>query len=182
LRKLIASSLLVIHLFNLGGYLAVHQYLVYRSQQFYNQQTKKGLYDIFDVSEIKVPFRSLGVKESENFRQLTGSVRFRDASYNYVAVRKTRDTLYLLCVPNYETTVLVTHDVIRVPAIKDIPVPKKDHVPYTGILMPVGFIFTFQYAAIRPPVIGVIKNSTAYRYMLINRHIDIPKQPPELSC
>lgn len=172
----------MIHLFNLGGYMIVHQYLVYKSDQFYNEQAKKGLYNIFDVSEIKVPYHSAEIKDSKSFHEVSGSVRFKNASYNYVAVQKTRDTLHLLCVPNYETTILASHNVISIPNIKDIPVPKKEHVPFAGVLLPTGFIFTFHYAAIEPPVIGLIKNSTAYHYTLVSRHIDIPKQPPRLFC
>jgi hypothetical protein len=182
LKKTTAILLLIIHLFNLGGYLVVRQYLVYRSDQFYNEQVKKGLYNIFDVSEIKVPFHSPGIKDSKNFREVSGSVRFQNASYNYVAVRTTRDTLHLLCIPNYETTILAKHNIIWVPGIKDIPVPKKEHVPYAGVLLPAGFIFTFHYAAVEPPVIGLIKSSTAYHYTLVSRHIDIPKQPPQRFC
>lgn len=174
--------LLMIQLFNLGGYMVVRQYLVYKSDQFYNEQAKKGLYNIFDVSEIKVPYHSAGIKDSKSFREVFGSVRFQNASYNYVAVQMTRDTLHLLCIPNYETTILANHNVISVPGIKDIPVPKKEHVPYASILLPAGFIFTFHYEAVKPPVIGLIKNSTAYHWLLMSRHIDIPKQPPRLFC
>ncbi len=182
-RRIAAIFLLTMYLYDLGGYLGIRQYTgLYRSDRFYNEQTKKGLYDIFDVSEIKVPFNSAGITDWKYYRQISGQVRFRHSSYNYVALRKTRDTLYLLCLPHYEATHLLTHNIISVPSIKDIPVPKKEHVPYVGILLPPCSIFTFHYAAISPPVIGLIKNSTAYSYMLISRPINIPKQPPKLFC
>ena len=182
MKRAAAIFLLLIYMYDLGGYLGIRQYMVYQSDRFYNEQTKKGLYNIFDVSEIKVPFHSAGITDWKSFRQISGSVRFQCAAYNYIAILKTRDTLHLLCVPNYKSTRLATHDIIWVPDIKDIPVPKKEHVPYAGTLLPPSFIFAFQYAAITPPVIGFIKNSTAYQYLLISRHIDIPKQPPERNC
>jgi hypothetical protein len=182
LRRIFAMLLLTSYLYDLGGYMGLRQYLVYQSDRFYDEQTQKGLYNIFDVSEIKVPFHSPGITDWKDYKQISGSVRFQRAAYNYVAILKTRDTLHLLCVPNYQTTRLATHNVISIPYLKDVPVPKKEHVPQIDTLLTHSFIFAFHYNAISPPVIGFIKNSTAYNDMLIHRHIDIPKQPPKNNC
>jgi len=130
LKKLIAITLLVSHLFSTGGYIAFYHYLKYRSDVFFNEQTAQNKYNKNDLVEIKIPIEMPNLSDWAAYENVSGTVQFEEASYNYVKMKMTRHAVYLMCVPNYKTTVYSTTNVIVARDIKDIPVPKKDHVPF----------------------------------------------------
>lgn len=130
LKRLITISLLFIYLFNIGGQLAFYQYAVYKTENFFNEQISKNRYNVNDLTEIKIPVNLPDITDGQCYQSLNGQVQFEDASYNYVRIKITRTAIYLVCIPNYATTHLIDQNIIRVKQIKDIPVPKKEHVQF----------------------------------------------------
>src|ERR1700678_4285344 len=122
--------MLTIYLFNIGGQQVFHQLSVYLSNNFFNEQTSKGLYNVNDLTEIKIPVNMPGITDWAGYENIKGQIKFGNSCYNYVKMKITRTTLYLICVPNYETTILTGQNIICAKKVKDIPVSKKEHVPY----------------------------------------------------
>lgn len=122
--------LLFIHLFNIGGQLAFYQYAVYKTERFFNEQINKNLYNVNDLTEIKIPVNMPNITDGQSYQNLSGQVQFEEASYNYVKIKITRSAIYLVCIPNYSTTHLNDQNIIRAKQIKDIPIPKKEHVQF----------------------------------------------------
>jgi hypothetical protein len=180
LKRIATIFLLVTYLYDLGGYLGLRQYLVYRTDRILNEQNKKGVYNIDDLTEVKIPYHSPEVKDWSGFASISGQVQFPNTCYNYVKMRKTRDTLYLLCVPIYESTHLVPGNIVWALHVKDIPVPKKDHIPNVGMFM-LGFKPVYSLIRLQPPFIR-LRSYSDYLSPLIDRHIEIPKQPPKQLC
>lgn len=176
--------LLSVHLFDLGGYLLMHQYLNYRSARFFNEQASKNLYNRHELVEVKIPVSLPGIRDWKSYERISGQIRFKNNSYNYVQMRMTGDTLFLKCVPNYEATTLNAENVIHADPIKDAPVPKKDQVPSSGAIFMGMFCFSAinHHAMLIPPVISLPKLTGFYPQPIIDRHIDIPKQPPRHLC
>ncbi len=103
------------------------QYLVYQSDKFASEQISKDQYDAANLIEVKIPQHMPQVQDWKSYARISGQIRFNNAAYNYVKLRVTKDTLYVQCVPNYQTTKLLTANVITAKQLNDIPVNKKTH-------------------------------------------------------
>jgi len=159
--------------------MAFHQLLVYKAIKFYNAQTSKDLYDVNDLTEIKIPALSPYITDWARYEDVSGRVDFKDASYNYVKMKITKEGIYLMCVPNYSTTRLSPNNVISDKQIKDIPVHPKSHVPFGKIKALDNFKFSFAQFAFNATVKHV-KNLIAERVHGVFSHtLDIPEQPPK---
>jgi len=181
IKKLTALFLLSTLLLNLGGEFAVHQLLVYQSGQFFNRQTSRGLYNVQDLTEVKLPLSMPGVADWKNYESMYGEVRFANTAYNYVKIKITRDAIYLLCVPNYKTTRLCSQNIIHAENMNDIPVPQKQHVPNSKMSILGNYDFVFNRFEFTVP----FKITSAAPVRLINEqfncHLDIAIPPPRAS-
>ena len=133
MKKLIATIFLFILLFNIGGPLAFHEYLVYKSDKLFSRQISLNHYNIDDLTEIRIQVNMPGISDWRSYENLHGRVQFENTAYNYVKIKMTRNAIYLVCIPNYATTHLSDQNIINARQIPDIPVPKKDHVPFGKI-------------------------------------------------
>lgn len=129
LKKIIALFLLSLHFFGLGAGLLAHEVTARRIKAFFEEQTGRGLYNINDLTEVKIPTAFPYVSDQSQYNKVFGEVRFADAAYNYVGMRITRHAIYLLCVPDYSTTKLCGQNIIEVKNIRDIPVNAKGQAP-----------------------------------------------------
>jgi hypothetical protein len=182
LKKFIALLLLNIHFLNIGGQLAVHQYLVYKTDKYYNHQISKGLYNIKDLTEIAIPVNLPNIHDWKNFENIAGQIQFGNTSYNYVKMKITRTAIHLMCIPNYETTRPVDNNVLNAKKVKDIPVSQKDHVPYGKIIMMDNLSLSFVQFEFNCPIKKLQKNVVQPVQRLVHYHQDIPEQPPKISC
>jgi hypothetical protein len=178
LKKLIAITLLFIHLYNIGGQLAFHQYLVYKSDRFFNEQVNKNLYSLDDLTEVKIPVNMPNVADWKGYLNLNGEVRFENSSYNYVKIKITHDAIYLMCVPNYKTTHLSGQNIINARQIKDIPVPHKDHVPFGKIILMTYNHPLIQYAFVSPLIV-IQKETQTDHSAILHSFSSGPVQPPD---
>lgn len=178
MKKQIAIALLVIHLFNLGGQLAFYQYLVYKSDRFFNEQVSKNLYNVDDLTEIKIPANIKNVPNVKGYVNLSGEVRFANASYNYVKIKVTQKAIYLMCIPHYSTTHLAGRNIIYARQIKDIPVPRKEHVPF-GKISIMDYNFPTVNYMFGTPQFALQKKKQTDHSLIPNSCISGPGQPPD---
>jgi len=181
MKRSIAIILLVIYLYNVGGQLVFHQYLVYKSDKFFNEQINKSRYNVNDLTEVIIPVDMPGITDWNSYEHLSGQVKFKNASYNYIKIKVTRTALYLLCIPNYETTHLTDQNIIDARGISDIPVPRKDHVPFGKV----DFVASFIQQVCRYEFLSLV---TALPKNIYNGHAIMPNpfitgrgQPPDLQ-
>jgi hypothetical protein len=92
----------------------------------------------------------------------------------------TREAIYLVCIPNYSTTHLSNQNVIYARQIPDIPVPKKDHVPF-GKLNFAAYNYQFTYYKFSTPAVAVSKISPYNHSLIPNSVIEGPGQPPDMN-
>ncbi|MFC0516884.1 hypothetical protein ACFFGT_21935 [Mucilaginibacter angelicae] len=182
MKKAIALILLNIYLLNLGGQLAVHQYLVYKSDRFFNEQVRKGLYNVNDLTEVTIPVDLPAIHDWRTFENISGHITFGNATYNYVKMRMTRTALHLMCIPNYETTRFADSNVLDAKGIKDIPVSPKEHVPFGKIALQDNLSFSFVQFEFYCPVRYLPKSIVQHKQSPIYHHRDIPEQPPKAAC
>jgi hypothetical protein len=182
LRKTVAGLLLIIYLFNIGGKLLMHQYFEHISANFFKEQTRKGLYNVNDLTEIKLSVNMTDMTDRSAYQDISGQVQFANASYNYVKMKITRHAIYLMCVPNYETTRLNTTNIICAKGIKDAPVHSKEHVPYQKSSSINKFNLSFlQFKfSVFPAQYSKITSQSSSDFTGIC--METPKQPPRLFC
>jgi len=180
MKRLLAHYLLLIHLCNIAGPLALHQYLEYKSDILFNSQISKNRYFVNDLTEIKIPIKTWHIKDWPTFERQFGRVQFKNSAYNYVKIRITKTAIYLLCIPNYKTTRLANQNIIYAPQIPDIPVGKKEHVPFGKINLLsynyFGLIYSFSI-----PFIEVVKNAKYQPGFLSNLCINHQGEPPDIK-
>ena len=181
MKRTIAISLLLLHLFSLYGNFVVHAYCVFQSDKFFEEQISKDKYKLDDLVEVKLPMKMPCIQDWKSFSPINGQVHLENGSYNYVKLKMTRDTIFLMCIPNYKTTTLCQQNIIDARGLRDVPFNKKDHVPFTKTNN-IG-IFNYQVPqytfctpaaifkkAVRRSVRGVIKYA-----------VPGPSQPPDRS-
>jgi len=182
LKKLIAATLLTVYLFNIGGQLALHQYFAYLSDKFFNEQIGRGFYNVGDLTEIKIPVNMPGITNWKGYENIAGQIQFENSCYNYVKMKITRNTLYLMCIPNYKATQLSAQNIIGAKQVKDIPVPKKNHVPYGKTTLLGKFNFAFIQFTFNSPFEST-RVTVGQSVQQLDHHFpDIPEQPPKFSC
>jgi len=178
MKKLVAILLLFIHLYNIGGQLAIYQCLVYQCDRVYDKEIGENHYNIDDLTEIRVPVNMPDVKGWHGYINVSGSIRFKNASYNYVKIKVTSTAIYLVCIPNYATTHIAGYNIIHASQIPDIPVPTKDHVPFGKInqlsysYQPINFRFS-------TPLVIYRENILSNCLLVLNCYISRPGRPPD---
>ena len=127
LKRFVAIALLTIHFFNLGGYMLLHLYAVNKTDRFMNELISKNLYNPNALIQLKIKQNLPGITEWNDFKNVTGQIQLKNVSYNYVKLKFTKDTLYVMCVPNYAKTKLIESNIIYAKQINDVPQENTDH-------------------------------------------------------
>lgn len=125
MKRLFAILLLCIHLFNTGGYNLFFQYFIHQSEVQIVKNIYENKVDATQLVQIKIPVSTPGVKDWPDYEHIQGQVQLKDAFYNYVGVKMTRDTMYLICVANDAKTKLVNANIIVANNASDVPLNKK---------------------------------------------------------
>ncbi|MBB6111644.1 hypothetical protein [Mucilaginibacter lappiensis] len=182
MKKRIAILILFLHLFNIGGQLALHQYLAYKTDKFFTEQIRKGLYNVEDLTEVAIPVNLPGISDWSRFENISGQIQFENTNYNYVKMRLTRNAMYLMCIPNYATTHLSSENILKAKGIQGIPVPQKDHVPYGKSILQDNLNFCFVKFDFYCPVKNLPQSIEQPVQQLIYQQKDIPEQPPKMDA
>jgi len=160
----------------------LHQVLVLKADKFFNEQAGRGYYNVQELTEVRIPVNLPGIADWKGYENISGQLRLGDACYNYVKMKMTRTAMYLMCVPNYESTRLSGQNIIEAKAVRHLPVPKKDHVPFGKSIIADSFNFAFvKFNFTSPLKIRLIRIA-----LPVQKHIvptrDIPEQPPKSFC
>jgi hypothetical protein len=182
LKKIFAIAMLFVILFNLGGYGLFFQYVIDRSDANIINQINHNRYHNSDLIEVKIPVNLPTLQDWTEFETISGQVQFKNNKYNYAQIKMTRDTLYLLVIPNYVRTKLVSANIIYAKQVNDIPMNKKSHLPLTKKSVSESeYNYTsLHYKALIPPQVKKAGHDYAFSD-IIKSSIDVSGQPPEGS-
>ncbi|MBL4677731.1 MAG: hypothetical protein JKY70_16245 [Mucilaginibacter sp.] len=125
LRRFLAILLLSVHLFNAGGYAIIFQYFMHRSEQQIVKQIYENKVDATQLVLLKVPMRTPGIQDWPDYEKVQGQIKLKNGFYNYVGVKMTRDTMFLVCVANEVKNKLFEANTIMAKNISDAPLSKK---------------------------------------------------------
>jgi len=179
LKRLIAIALLSIHLFSMGGYSLLFQYYIHQSDVKMVKEIFDNKVDNSKLIEIKIPVNMPTIQDWDEYEVITGQIQLKDAYYNYVRLRMTRDTMYFVCVPNTNKTRLVNANIITAKEINDVPISKKGHdatIKKVNTLSEYN-IQAFQYNYVAPEM-QLKPNDKSIFVKITDPFIDSPGKPP----
>ena len=173
--------MLLVILFNLGGYGLFFKFMIDRSDSKIVDRINRNHYHNSELVEVKIPVDLPTLQDWTEYELISGQVQFKNNKYNYAQIKMTRDTLYLLVVPNHDRTKLVNANIIFAKQVNDIPVNKKSHLPLIkkSISETEYNYTTMQFKAFLP--VEETKTGCDYAFLdIIKTSIDVLGQPPEV--
>jgi hypothetical protein len=178
LKRLFAIVLLSVHLFNIGGYALFYQYFIHQADV---QMVKEVYNDKINDSrfvELKIPVHMPTVTDWTDYEVVAGQVQLKDAYYNYIKLKMTRDTMYFICLPNTTKTRLVAANIITAKEVSDVPMSKKGEQALKKVSTSDEYslpVFKYQYAPFET------LNKPCYTNVAVVIHspyIESPGKPP----
>ena len=156
------------------------QYYIHQSDV---QMVKESFDDKIDQHkfiELKIPVNMPTIQDWTEYESVAGQIQLKDAYYNYVKLKMTRDTMYMICLPNTAKTRLVKENVIAAKMINDVPATKKGEAPLAKKIsntLNEYNIQAFQYTHVRFGKL-IQQNNCDVHYLLHRPFIDSPGKPP----
>jgi hypothetical protein len=133
--------------------------------------------------EIKIPSHLPIMQDWDQYQEVVGQIRLKDAYYNYVRMKMTRDTMYFICVANTSKTRLVNANIITAKEINDVPQTKKGQDPLAKKASTYSeynlTAFSYHYSAFGT----LLKTSEKFiSCSFSDPYIESPGKPPDFSC
>jgi hypothetical protein len=160
--------------------MVLFQYFIYQSNKFNEKQISKNLYKASDLVEIKIPVNLPKITKWSGYERISGTIQLQENWYNYVKLKMTRDTLYVMCVPNYKTTRLINANIIYAREVSEAPLnAKKQAMPLKSIAM---FKYVPLTATVKliTPVLIIKPTPARLNVKPVISHTDVLGQPPEM--
>jgi len=175
--------LLSAHLFSIGGYILVFDLLIERS----DVQIVKEMYSDRQTSakliQLKVPVHMPTIQDWTEFEHVVGQIQLNNCYYNYTGIKMTRDTMYLICLPNHVKDQLVKNNLIVAKGFADVPLNKKGT---ESAAKKVSFGYDNVYQVVNcdyKQLADVIDPAASKESIYSDRpYIESPGQPPNFSC
>ncbi|MEY2595183.1 MAG: hypothetical protein RI965_455 [Bacteroidota bacterium] len=104
MRPIWAISLLLLHLFNMGGYQLLFKHFEEVSNTRLVAKIDHQDYDEKNLLEIKVPIHLPYQLDWADYERVDGEIVLEGVHYNYVKRKLVNDTMTFLCLPNTEKT------------------------------------------------------------------------------
>lgn len=184
MKRLFAIFLLSIHLFYTGGYNLVFRYLIHQSETQIVKQIFDDKVSANQLIQIKLPVHMPDIQDWPDYEKLQGQLQLKDRYYNYLGVKLTRDTMYLVCVANSVKSHLENANLIVAKDLADVPLSKKGTEapsvkklagPSEYNIPVVAFTFNHFYETIKG-------SENPFLSKLTHPYIESPGKPPNHSC
>jgi hypothetical protein len=135
--------------------------------------------------ELKVPVNMPTIQDWTEYEHIEGQIQLNNTYYSYVRLKMTKDTMYLICLPNNTKTNLVKANVIMAKNMSDVPLSKKGatnpltkkiNLVYDDVVQ----VLPCTYA----PLANIIKvvTVTTQSAHLSSPYIESPGKPPNAAC
>lgn len=133
--------------------------------------------------EIKIPVNMPTVQDWDDYEVIEGQIQLKDAYYNYVRLKMTRDTMYFICIANESKTRLEHANIITAKEINDVPLTKKGEAPVSKKINTLSEYnlqaFEYDYVAFATEIKQVVKPLT---FQLSWPYIESPGKPPNFTA
>lgn len=186
MRRLTAILLLLVFLFNLGGYQLMFLQLEKESGRQLLAQIDSNAYNESDLIEIRVPINLPYHQNWTDYERYDGEVVVDGVHYNYVKRRLVNDSMSFLCLPNTDRSRLQNARETFFSLVNDIetqdgkqtqsdPVSKLTKSNVVECDVPEVWLISFSGNAVGKQVFVSITNHLPQSYL------DVKDRPPMLS-
>ena len=158
------------------------RYFINLSEKKFVAQIDGNKYDDAQLVEITIPLNLPYMQNSGEFERVDGTVEKDGVNYNYVKRRIHNDTLYILCLPNNERTLLIKEKSKYAAGVNDFETAKKEKKSSTKKTVN-AFEYCnnlVQYQLTLPGTTAIIQN-TYFAVDLSSIAVDKPGRPPQFS-
>ena len=107
MKKAFSILLLVIFLFNVGGYYIVLWGLRHQVNDNLSDRLDQGLYSREETVELKIPVSLPYPLQARGFERIDGKFEYKGEYFKLVKHKLEHDTLYIVCIKNIEEKRLV---------------------------------------------------------------------------
>ncbi len=159
------------------------QYYIHQSDVQMVKQIFDNKIDNTKLIEIKIPVSMPTIQDWGEYEEIVGQIQLKDAYYNYVRLRMTRDTMYFICLANTAKTSLVNANIITAKGISDVPLSKKGQEPVSKKANTLSEynLQAFKYQNSLPGI-SLKRNINGTNLNLTNPFIESPGKPPNFIC
>jgi len=159
------------------------QYYIHQSDVQMVKQIFDNKIDNTKLIEIKIPVSMPTIQDWAEYEEIVGQIQLKDAYYNYVRLRLTRDTMYFICLANTAKTRLVNANIIAAKGISDVPLSKKGQEPVSKKANTLSEynLQAFKYQNSLPGI-SLRRNITGTNLNRTNPFIESPGKPPNSIC
>ena len=183
MKRFFAIFLLCVHLFYIGGYNLFFQYYILKSETQMVKQIYENKVDATQLIQIKLPVHMPEIVDWPDYEHAQGQIQLKDVYYNYLGVKMTKDTMYLVCIANSVKTRLANANIIVAKDVSDVPLSKKG-TEQTAKKASAGFEYNIPQCTYNlfsfKDVIEV--NEVPISSSLLNPYIESPGKPPDHTC
>ncbi len=175
--------MVIVVLFNSGGYGLFFQYLMYRSDSGNIEKINHNHYRTADLVEVKVPvdLPAQALQEySGEYTPIAGQIQINNNKFDYAEIKITRDTLYLHVLPNAELAKLCKANVLYGKLVNDLPTSntKRSGNTFAKKSLSESEFVIFNYS---PSLVIEVKeaNYSSVPTRTLQRALEVSAQPPE---
>jgi hypothetical protein len=178
----VAIILLLIHIFNVGGYRFVFDKLEKDASVQLIDKLDNEEYSDNQLIEMKVPLPMPYQTNWSSFERYNGEIQIEGVHYNYVKRKVWNDTLILLCIPNHDKMQLNSAKEQFFSLVNDLDQKGKDMpTPKANIVKSIttDYQATETMATLVPPVTESVTHTIINSSMPPSVALDDPYQPPQ---
>jgi hypothetical protein len=181
MNKPIAILLLMIHVFNVGGYRFVFDKLEKDASVQLIDKLDNEDYRDDQLIEMKVPLPMPYQTNWASFERYNGEIQIEGVHYNYVKRKVWNDTLILLCIPNHDKMQLNSAKEQFFSLVNDLDQKGKDMpAPKANIVKSIttDYQATETMVTLVPPQMEMKTYTITHSSMPPSVALDDPYQPP----
>lgn len=132
LKRLVSILLLVVFLFNVGGYYLVFIGLHHRSDLLLSKKIETNRYDINETIELKIPVTLPYPLQQNGFERVDGKFEHQGTFYKLIKQKLENDTIYIVCIRDVESKRLANTLKDYVAKTNDLPANSKSALNLFG--------------------------------------------------
>jgi hypothetical protein len=133
-KKSVAIGMLIVFLFNVGGYYFIFWGLRIHADQVLNARIDAELYADYETVELKIPVTLPYPPQQQEFTRSKGKFEHNGQHYQVVKHKLENDTLYMVCIKDQQEKELVAAMSDYAKLANDLPASSKGAMNFLGKL------------------------------------------------
>jgi hypothetical protein len=135
LKRAFSIALLIVFLFNVGGYYIIFWGLRFQVNQQLNARLDAHQYTVDETIELKIPVSLPYSLEQKDYERVSGKFEYKGEFYNLIKQKHHQDTLHIICIKDNQEKRLVDSMNNYVKLSNDLPGAASKAMNFLGKLL-----------------------------------------------